>query len=98
VETKRWFLVFGNSTRFEALAAVLRSSFLLRVAEGCTGNALTALGGLLTETTLVDGAEITPEQFSGLPATRSAIYPAILSPDSLIYLMTLLSNPNSPSP
>jgi len=93
VETQRRILVFGSSTMLGALAAVLRTSPLLQVVERHAREATALLGELPPEVILVDGGEITPEQFSGLLAACADIPPAILSIDPLTYQLTVLAYP-----
>jgi hypothetical protein len=93
LEAQRRILVFGNSTLLGALAVILRASPLLQVVERRAGEALTAPGELLPEVILVDGAEVTPEQFSGLLAACVDSHPAILGIDPLTYQLTVLSYP-----
>ncbi len=94
LETQRRILVFGNSTMLGALAAVLRTLPLLSVVERRAGETPPALGELLPDVILVDGAEATPEQFSGLMVACAGLHPAILSVDPLTYQLTVLAYPH----
>lgn len=89
MDTRRQVLVFGNSDMLGALAANLRPSPLLDVVERRTIEEVSAQGGIQTNVTVVDAAQITPEQFESL----IRICPTILSVDPDTYQLTVLSSP-----
>jgi hypothetical protein len=86
VNLRRNILVFGQSAVLGELAAILRVSPLLQVAERKTSE---TLGQLRPNVILVDSALVTPEQFRDL----MGICPIILSVDPETHQLNLLSSP-----
>jgi hypothetical protein len=98
VETKRRVLIFGESQLLRRLAAALRDSLLLDIMEQNRSNEISAPGSFRPDVILVDGAQITPEQFHHLLDYTPSSPSALISIDPLTYQLTVLSSPHCAEP
>jgi hypothetical protein len=87
---QRSILIFGDSDMLVALAAALRVSPLLHVAEYSDCDETASLAELHPNMILVDAAQVTPEQFRDL----ISICPIILSVDPVTHQLTVLASPH----
>jgi hypothetical protein len=92
---KHTVLVFGNTQLLHRLAAALRGSPLLQVEERSLCAEVSALGDDHPDVILVDGEQITPEQFHELLDASSTSHSVLISVDPLTYQLTVLSSPIS---
>jgi hypothetical protein len=93
VVTKRRVLVFGDTHFLRELAAALRSSPLLVVAECslCDEHSIPEI--FHPDVILVDGAQITPEQFQTLLVSVPSSRSTLIGVDPFTYQLTVLSSP-----
>ena len=98
METKRQVLVFGDTQILRRLAAALRGSPILEVVEGSICDTITPLVEFSPDVILVDGAQITPEQFHELLDSAPSSRSILISIDPLTYQLTVLSAPTCPQP
>ena len=98
METKRRVLVFGDTQLLRRLAAALRDSPLLQVAERSLCDEVSFTGQFPSDVILVDGSQITPEQFSELLASAPSSKSVLISIDPLTYQLTILSSPHGTRP
>jgi hypothetical protein len=92
VEIKRQVLVFGDTRLLRRLAAVLRDSPRLAVIERDRCDDLPGLEEFRPDVVIVDGAQVTPEQFHELLVSGSSAQSTLISIDPLTYQLTVLSS------
>ena len=93
METKRRVLVFGDTQLLRRLAAALRGSHLLDLTEYTCCEEVASWGEFQPDVILVDGSQVTPEQFQVLLACDPSSQITIISIDPLTYQITVLSSP-----
>ncbi len=98
METKRRVLIYGDTQLLRRLAVTLRDSPLLQVEESNLCDEISVAGLFYPDVILVDGAQITPEQFRELLASCNTSRSTLISIDPLTYQLIVLSSPPSARP
>jgi hypothetical protein len=91
VESRRRILILGETQLLHRLATALHRSPRLQVVEGNLNNP--AGGEIPPDVILVDGAQVTPEQFRELLESAPFSRSVLISIDPSTYQLTVLSSP-----